>query len=103
MTEDAETTWRRRVARWKASGETASAFGAREGIKASTLRWWSSVLQREPTSAPVRMVQLVRIQKVLALLHRTRLSRWHTAWCGIRRCQRSLRFDVSAVLLVWTE
>jgi hypothetical protein len=60
MTDNAKTTWRRRVARWKASGETASAFGAREGIKASTLRWWSSVLQREHTSVPVRMVQLVR-------------------------------------------
>ena len=58
MTDEAKTTWRKRVARWKASGETAAEFAAREGIKASTLRWWSSMLQREHT--PVRMVQLVR-------------------------------------------
>jgi len=64
MTDEAKTTWSKRVARWKASGETAAAFGAREGIKASTLRWWSSMLQREHTigaaSTSIRLVQLVR-------------------------------------------
>jgi transposase len=65
MTEAAKVTWQKRVARWKASGETADAFAAREGIKAGTLRWWSSRLQRDVTTAPgpapVRMVQLVRV------------------------------------------
>ena len=42
----------------ESEGETAAEFGEREGIKASTLRWWSSTLQREHT--PVWMVQLVR-------------------------------------------
>jgi len=64
MTDEAKTTWSKRVARWKASGETAAAFGAREGIKASTLRWWSSMLQREHTfgaaSTSIRMVQPAR-------------------------------------------
>jgi len=63
MTDEVKTTWSKRVARWKASGETATAFGAREGIKASTLRWWSSMLQREHTigaASSIRMVQLVR-------------------------------------------
>ena len=61
MTETAKT-WHKRVARWKASGETAAAFGAREGVRANTLLWWSSKLKREAaeSSAPVRMVQLVR-------------------------------------------
>jgi len=70
MTDEAKTTWSKRVARWKASGETAAAFGAREGIKASTLRWWSSMLQREHTigaaSTSIRLVQLVRTPHVSA-------------------------------------
>ena len=59
----AETTskWQRRVARWRASGETAEVFSAREGFAASTLRWWSSKLARERVgAASVEMVQLVR-------------------------------------------
>lgn len=64
MTETTKVTWQKRVARWKASGETAAAFGAREGVRANTLLWWSSRLKREAgtaaRSAPVRMVQLVR-------------------------------------------
>ncbi len=59
----AETTskWQKRVARWRASGETAEVFGAREGFAASTLRWWSSKLAREKAATgSVEMVQLVR-------------------------------------------
>jgi len=59
----ADTTrkWQKRVARWRASGETAEAFSAREGFAASTLRWWSSKLAREKAAtASVAMVQLVR-------------------------------------------
>ena len=61
MTETA-VTWQRRVARWKASGETAAVFGAREGVRPATLLWWSSRLKRKPSpaSVPARMVQLVR-------------------------------------------
>lgn len=65
MANAAKLTWQKRVAQWKASGETAAVFAAREGVKEGTLRWWSSRLQREvPTGAgpaPVPMVQLVRV------------------------------------------
>lgn len=39
--------WQHRVRRWRASGLTAAAFAAREGLNAGTLRWWSSQLGRE--------------------------------------------------------
>jgi hypothetical protein len=53
--------WEKRVARWRASGETAEAFGAREGVAANTLRWWASQLRRSrPAPKPFAMVQLVR-------------------------------------------
>ena len=59
---DTTSRWRKRVARWRASGETAEAFSAREGFAASTLRWWSSRLGREKAApASVAMVQLVRV------------------------------------------
>jgi hypothetical protein len=65
MTKTAKVTWQKRVAEWRASGETAAVFAARKGVKVGTLRWWSSRLQREVTTAtppaPVPMVQLVRI------------------------------------------
>lgn len=63
---DTKSTWRKRVALWKASGESASVYGAREGLKPSTLQWWSWRLRRERTSSAasateaVPMVQLVR-------------------------------------------
>ena len=63
MTETART-WQKRVARWRSSGETAAVFGAREGVRANTLLWWSSKLKRDAgtpaSSTPGRMVQLVR-------------------------------------------
>jgi transposase len=64
--EDTTSKWQKRVERWQASGETAEAFSAREGFAASTLRWWSSKLRREPAgvrAAPrtVGMVQLIRV------------------------------------------
>lgn len=65
MANAAKVTWQKRVAKWRASGETAAVFAAREGIKVGTLRWWSSRLQREVTTAaapaPIPMVQLMRI------------------------------------------
>ena len=62
---DTTSRWQKRVARWRASGETAEAFSAREGIAANTLRWWSSKLGRAkaaPTS--LAMVQVVRTPAV---------------------------------------
>lgn len=39
--------WRARVRGWKASGLTAQAFAAREGISAATLSWWRWRLSRD--------------------------------------------------------
>lgn len=63
---DTTSRWQQRVARWRASGETAEAFSAGEGFAASTLRWWSSKLGREkaaarPSSNAVGMVRLIRV------------------------------------------
>src|SRR5690606_14860943 len=44
--------WARRVGRWKASGLSASAFAAREGLNAGTLSWWSSQLRAEVRPRP---------------------------------------------------
>lgn len=63
-----QETWRSRVVDWRASGKTAAEFSARHGFGASSLRWWSSRLQREapatalatPAASPV-----VRLAKVL--------------------------------------
>lgn len=42
-------TWAKRVAAWRASGETAAEFSSRGGFAPSTLRWWKSRLgRREP-------------------------------------------------------
>ena len=40
-------TWAKRVAEWRASGESAGAFAAGRGYAPSTLRWWASRLARE--------------------------------------------------------
>ena len=63
---DTTSRWQQRVGRWRASGETAETFSAREGFAASTLRWWSSKLARgkataKPASSSVGMVQLIRV------------------------------------------
>jgi hypothetical protein len=39
--------WAKTVARWKASGLSASEFSAREDVVERTLRWWSSTLRRD--------------------------------------------------------
>jgi transposase len=47
-------TWAARVRDWKRSGLTADDYAEREGLKAGTLLWWSSQLNRSPapTSRP---------------------------------------------------
>lgn len=61
---DTHTTWRKRVAAWRASGETATVFSARHGFAVSALWRWSSRFKREadPVAGPplVRLAQLVR-------------------------------------------
>jgi hypothetical protein len=53
-------TWKRRIASWRASGETAEAYATRHGFSASTLKWWAWKLGRE-TKPVVRVAQLVRV------------------------------------------
>jgi hypothetical protein len=44
--------WSKRVARWRASGLTASEFASRHGFNVTTLRWWSSRLGRASKASP---------------------------------------------------
>lgn len=58
--------WAKRVAEWKASGETASVFCATKGFDSRRLSWWKWKLEREaaksrrtasgPMLLPVRVV-----------------------------------------------
>src|SRR5262249_12214989 len=54
------TTWKKRVAEWRASGKTAEAFSAGRGWSPQTLRWWSSRLGRKAQPPSVRVAQVVR-------------------------------------------
>src|SRR5262245_41222256 len=57
---DARTIWKRRVASWRASGESAERFAAGRGFAANTLRWWASRLRDDSSTPIVRGAQLVR-------------------------------------------
>ena len=57
---DIKETWKKRVASWRASGETAKRYSAGRGWSAGTLLWWSSRLGREGAPPTVRLAQLVR-------------------------------------------
>ena len=45
-TKRTEEAWAKRVAAWRASGETAETFADGKGYEGSTLLWWSSRLGR---------------------------------------------------------
>jgi len=59
---DTAETWKKRVASWRASGQTAEEFSEGQPWSPKTLRWWSSRLGRSAASKPpiVRVAQLVR-------------------------------------------
>jgi len=59
---DTVETWKKRVASWRASGQTAEAFSEGRPWSPKTLRWWSSRLGREHARTPpvIRVAQLVR-------------------------------------------
>jgi hypothetical protein len=57
---DTKEIWKKRVASWRASGETAEKYSAGRGWSAGTLLWWSSKLGREAPPPAVRLAQLVR-------------------------------------------
>ena len=48
--------WAKRVAAWRASGQTADEYAAGRGFAGSTLRWWASHLGRRTPA----IVQVVR-------------------------------------------
>ena len=49
-------TWAKRVAAWRASGQTATEFASRGGFQGRTLRWWAWRL-RDRGSNFVRVVR----------------------------------------------
>ncbi len=58
-------TWKKRVASWRASGQTAEEFSKGRPWSPKTLRWYASRLGREHAAASavtpiVRVAQLVR-------------------------------------------
>lgn len=57
MAKTAREEWTARVRRWRASGLTAEQFATGEGLKAGTLDWWSSRLQRDRCD-PVGFVEV---------------------------------------------
>lgn len=62
---DTVESWKKRVANWRASGQTAREFSEGKPWSPKTLQWWSSRLGREPMAARpaapvVRVAQLVR-------------------------------------------
>ena len=59
---DTVEIWKKRIASWRASGETAEAFSEGRPWSPKTLRWWSSRLGRGHVASPpvVRVAQLVR-------------------------------------------
>jgi transposase len=50
--------WSKRVERWRRSGLTADRFATREGLRLSSLYWWSSHLQRVATPPVVEVIGL---------------------------------------------
>ncbi|MBA2684738.1 MAG: hypothetical protein H0U66_09630 [Gemmatimonadaceae bacterium] len=56
---DTVETWKKRVASWRASGETAEQFSEGRPWSPKTLRWYSSRFGR-PAVPVVRVAQLVR-------------------------------------------
>ena len=61
---DTVETWRKRVANWRASGQTAEEFSKGRPWSVHTFRRWASRLRREstgPAPAPVvRVAQMIR-------------------------------------------
>lgn len=54
--------WSKRVKLWKDSGKSAEEFAVMRGWKATTLKWWSSELQRRKSR--IESVQLVPVSVV---------------------------------------
>ncbi len=56
-------TWVKRVAAWRASGQTAAEFAKEHDFASGTLRWWSSQIgptPAKPARPAVRIARVVR-------------------------------------------
>jgi transposase len=51
--------WADRVARWEASGLSAAAFAAREGLAAKRLVWWRWKLRSSPMTPSVTAIDFL--------------------------------------------
>jgi hypothetical protein len=83
-----ETKWAERVAGWKASGQTASAFCKGKDFSASGLRYWISRLGKgEPGAAKpeVRLARVVRGARSGAAAETPILIEVRGARLGVRR------------------
>lgn len=58
---DTEETWKQRVASWRASGQTAEEFSAKQPWAASTLRWWASRLSLHKLDPEVYLRDVFRV------------------------------------------
>jgi hypothetical protein len=63
--------WSKRVAAWRASGQSADEYALGRGFAGATLRWWSSRLGREATRAvheerPTTEVRMARVVRAAA-------------------------------------
>lgn len=61
---DTVETWKKRVASWRASGETAEEFSKGRPWSPKTLRWWASRLGR-PVAAAVTPAPVVRVAQLV--------------------------------------
>jgi hypothetical protein len=91
MSHETRGVWAGRVARWQRSGLTATAFAAREGVRAGTLTYWKWKLRqpdraarnaRAATQPPVSFVEVMEptivgsdasVEIVLAAGYRVRM------------------------------
>lgn len=61
---DKTAMWRSRVAAWRASGQTATAFATGQDFSVSALRWWSSRFAREARApVPTPTIRLARVER----------------------------------------
>lgn len=61
-------TWKKRVAAWRASGQTAAEYSKQHGLTLSALQRWSHRLRGEAQEpAPPAAVRLARVERVAAV------------------------------------
>lgn len=58
-------TWKKHVAAWRASGETAAASCEQHGLGLSALRYWTRKAGREAVAAADK-IRLARVERVAA-------------------------------------